>query len=106
MIDLLAAILSGGESVHEIQSKEVEVGLSQVFISLDPIKLELMDWMETKADSILADLKSSSTFSEKSIRYPGEQVLALRQENIERGIPVSLDFWNKLKNEINSRNQA
>jgi 3-dehydro-L-gulonate 2-dehydrogenase len=101
ILDLLAAILSGGQSVHEIQSGVQESGLSQVFIAIDPNKLELMDWMETKADSILEDLKGSATFPGESVRYPGEQVLAIRNENMKKGIPISLDFWNKLKTEIN-----
>ncbi len=100
MIDLLASILSGGNSVHEIQNREEEVALSQVFICLDPIKLELSTWIDEKADLIIKDLKASSSFAGRSVRYPGEQILALRKENMENGVPVSSDFWHQLNHKF------
>ena len=40
LLDLLATILSGGLSTHELSKKEVEYSLSQVFIAIDISKLE------------------------------------------------------------------
>lgn len=96
MLDLLIAVLSGGNSTAEVGKDGVERGLSQVFICLDPIKLNLTDWMESKMDSIITDLKSSSVFENKSVRYPGEQVLQTRDSNLKSGIPINTQLWDQL----------
>jgi len=96
MIDLLVSILSGGNSTMEVGEDGVEKGLSQVFICFDPVKLDLTDWLDTKADAIIEDLKSSLVFKNQSIRYPGEQVLQTRSENLKLGIPISAELWDKL----------
>lgn len=96
MLDLLVTVLSGGNSTMEVGKDGVEKGLSQVFICFDPVKLNLTEWIESKADSILADMKSSSVFENKSVRYPGEQVLEIRDSNLKLGIPIKPELWNKL----------
>jgi 3-dehydro-L-gulonate 2-dehydrogenase len=96
MLDLLVTVLSGGNSTTEVGKDGVEKGLSQVFICFDPAKLNLTDWMESKIDSIIADLKSSSVFENKSVRYPGEQVLQIRESNLNSGIPINTELWDKL----------
>src|SRR5690606_27950141 len=50
MIDLLAALLSGGNSTKDIGRDRMESGLSQVFIVLDPLVLGLEDWFEKQAE--------------------------------------------------------
>jgi 3-dehydro-L-gulonate 2-dehydrogenase len=32
----------------------------------------------------------------KPVRYPGEQTLRVRQENLELGVPVEEDLWKQL----------
>ncbi len=96
MLDLLVSILSGGNATHEVGKDGVEKGLSQVFICLDPLRLGLVDWLEEKADAILDDLKDSAVFENKSIRYPGEQVLQTRIYNLHHGIPIHRNLWDQL----------
>lgn len=96
MIDLLVSILSGGNSTMEVGEDGVEKGLSQVFICFDPVRLDLTDWLGTKADAIIEDLISSSVFGNQSVRYPGEQVLQIRSENLKLGIPVNEELWKQL----------
>jgi 3-dehydro-L-gulonate 2-dehydrogenase len=96
VLDLLASILSGGDSTHEVDKSGVEKGLSQVFLALDPKKLELEEWAETKAESIIQDLKSSQVFEGKEVFYPGENVLRNRQMNLDSGIPVNQEVWNEI----------
>ncbi|UCS92865.1 3-dehydro-L-gulonate 2-dehydrogenase [Echinicola marina] len=97
MLDMLAAILSGGQATHEIGKSGEEYGLSQVFVALEPSILGLGEWMDTKTERIIEDLKQSKTFDkEKKVRHPGEQTLRVRQENLVHGIPVDIDIWNQI----------
>ena len=100
MIDLLAAILSGGKSTKDIGNEKLESGLSQVFISLDPKVLGLEGWFEEKAESILADYLGAEAFAGKSVFYPGQQTLRTRTRNLENGVPVAAKTWEKLVDEL------
>ncbi|UZD24516.1 3-dehydro-L-gulonate 2-dehydrogenase [Algoriphagus halophytocola] len=102
VLDMLAAILSGGDATHEVDKSGDEFGLSQVFLCFDPSKLELNEWMEAKAEEIINDLKSSSVFEGKEVRYPGEGVLRTRRINTEHGIPVDAEIWDKINKELES----
>ncbi len=93
MIDLLSTLLSGGNSSAQVEVSGAETGLSQVFISLDPEKLELLDWMEEKTDLILENLLSSKVFEGKEIRYPGQFTLDTRKANVKNGVLVSKQVW-------------
>lgn len=100
VLDLLASILSGGDSTHEIGQRGDEFGLSQVFLCFDPVKLELQDWITQKADSVLDNLKNSAFFESEAVRFPGEQVVEIRRSNLENGIPIDEITWSKLLKEL------
>jgi 3-dehydro-L-gulonate 2-dehydrogenase len=100
VLDLLAAVLSGGNASFEVGKSGHESAVSQVFLCFDPKKLELTDWMETKADALIEDLKSSITFGHKSVRYPGENTLETRNTNLNNGVPISEKLWLELQNEL------
>ena len=96
MLDLLVSVLSGGNSTHEVDHNGDEYGISQVFLCLDPVKLELMDWMESKIDNVLDNLKNSAVFEGEVVRFPGEKVLEIRTRNLENGTPVAESTWAKI----------
>ncbi|OOG68766.1 3-dehydro-L-gulonate 2-dehydrogenase [Algoriphagus sp. A40] len=100
ILDLLASILSGGDSTHEIGKRGDEFGLSQVFLCFDPDKLELMDWMAEKTESVLENLKNSAVFESEVVRIPGEKVIEIRRSNLENGIPINEIIWKKLLKEL------
>jgi len=80
MLDMMAALLSGGRATHEIPADpEQESGLSQVFIAADVTRLDAVGVTSGTVDAILEDLQ---------MRYPGERTLATRRQNLEQGIPV------------------
>ncbi len=99
MLDMLASLLSGGDAAYQVARSGDEIGLSQVFLCLDPEKLGLNEWMETKADAILDDLKASTVFEGKTVRYPGENTQEIRMRNSEHGIPVGKALWEKILKE-------
>ncbi|MDR7129031.1 3-dehydro-L-gulonate 2-dehydrogenase [Algoriphagus sp. 4150] len=102
ILDLLAAVLSGGNASFEVGKSGNESAVSQVFLCFDPTKLELTDWIETKSDALIEDLKNSATFDRKSIRYPGEHTLETRNKNLKNGVPISQKLWEQLQNELKS----
>jgi 3-dehydro-L-gulonate 2-dehydrogenase len=80
MLDMMAALLSGGRATHEIPPHpEQETGLSQVFIAADIAHLEAPGASSGIVDAILQDLQA---------RYPGERTLETRRQNMEQGVPV------------------
>ncbi len=97
LLDLLAAILSGGLATHQIKNKKAEVGLSQVFIAIDISKLGNSSAIAGIIENIINDYKQSVPAGEKdTITWPGERVLAARKKNLAHGIPVVTGIWQQI----------
>lgn len=97
LLDLLSTILSGGLATHEISKKEVEYGLSQVFIAIDISTLGNHSAITKTVEAILNDYHQSITVEEgKKIVYPGERVLHTRKNNLANGIPVLKKVWDEI----------
>jgi 3-dehydro-L-gulonate 2-dehydrogenase len=94
-LDLVAAMLSGGHATHEIpQEPTRESGISQVFIAIDPAVLGSPKEMDAIAAGVLESLRLAPPLEPgRPVRYPGEQTLHLREENMRLGIPVEPDVW-------------
>jgi len=98
MLDLLATVLSTGDSTKDIGEKPREYGLSQVFITIDLEKTTQADWIKAKVEDILSYVKEAEPIQEgKEIFYPSEQSAKRREENLREGIPVNEAIWNNLK---------
>ncbi|MFZ0282490.1 MAG: 3-dehydro-L-gulonate 2-dehydrogenase [Bacteroidales bacterium] len=98
LLDILAAVLSGGLSTHEISRKETEYSLSQVFIAISLNNLAASGAIENAVQNIINDLKGSVPVEPLTeIRYPGENIVKVREENRKNGIPVNKEVWEKIK---------
>ena len=98
-LDLIAAMLSGGLSTHEIPRDSLkESALSQFFLAIDPTHLAAdLTALNATADAVLANLRAATPADPaKPVRYPGEQTLATREENLRLGVPVEDDLWQQL----------
>jgi 3-dehydro-L-gulonate 2-dehydrogenase len=98
-LDLFAAMLSGGKSTHEISRDPLrETALSQCFLAIDPTHLATdREALDSTADAILANLASVEPIDPaKPARYPGEQTLRTRKENMRLGVPVEESHWQQL----------
>lgn len=93
VLDMLAAVLSGGHAVHQVGQSGDEFGLSQVFLCIDPVKLGLSDQIDSIMDAIIEDLHGSATFDGKVVRYPGENIASIREKNHQYGVPVDEGVW-------------
>jgi 3-dehydro-L-gulonate 2-dehydrogenase len=86
VLDMIAAMLSGGAATHQIPSdSERETGVSQVFVAFTAFDSKM-------ADGIVQSLGE--------VRYPGQQVLLIRAENLELGVPVDETVWREIMQTI------
>jgi 3-dehydro-L-gulonate 2-dehydrogenase len=97
LLDILAAILSGGLATHQITAQQTENNLSQVFVAIDIAKLGNSSSITHAVESIIADYKRSLPQDDDSkITWPGERVLATRAKNNLNGIPVLQTVWQQI----------
>ncbi len=98
VFDMVAAMLSGGLATHQIPMDPVrETGLSQVFLAIDPKTFATQELLAVIADNIIASVvQSTPADPDKPVRYPGEQTLQVREENMRLGVPVDPEIWDKI----------
>ena len=96
LLDVLATVLSGGLSVHQISQQDSEINVSQVFIAIDMTRLHNFSTIDQIVKNIIADYHASSDGIEQVV-FPGERVMALRKENKKNGIPVLGNIWGEIK---------
>ncbi len=98
VLDMLAAMLSGGHATHEIPLDPLrESGISQIFLAVDPNSIANAQEINQIADGILQSLRDATPIDPaRPIRYPGEQTLQLREENMRLGVPVDPEIWRQI----------
>jgi 3-dehydro-L-gulonate 2-dehydrogenase len=93
VLDMIAAMLSGGRATHELPSDpEQETGVSQVFFALDCSSLSAPGEAARIVESILASLQMSSGSGER-VRYPGQRTMETRRRSMQEGIDVDPAVW-------------
>lgn len=96
-LDLVAAAISGGRTTRMVGELSAETGLSQVFFAIDLDSFPDKDSIMGNIDDTLRDLKLSAPIREEgSVRFPGENMMKVRKENMELGIPVDEIIWNDI----------
>jgi 3-dehydro-L-gulonate 2-dehydrogenase len=95
MLDLFAAVLSGGLATCDIEREALkESGVSQVFLAVAPGGFG-MDF--AAAERVVASLHAAVRVDEDvPVRYPGEQTLAVRRQNMAEGVPVDEAIWERI----------
>lgn len=97
MLDLMATVVSGGDSTATIARRPHETHVSQVFIGVDATSLSGESFMRQTVDQVISHLKDSATADEAvKVRYPGEGMLATRRENLMNGIKVDEELWQQV----------
>jgi len=94
LLDLLASVLSQGQSTAQITRSEKESAVSQVFICIKP-----QDNNHTKQviEEIIAYTKTSKPEHEgASISYPGENSLKTRAKSLKDGVWIDEKIWKKV----------
>ena len=98
VLDAIAAMLSGGMATHQFSADPLmEVGQSQVFLVIDPSQMAAATELNHIADGVIESLAHATPIDPaKPVRYPGEQTLKLREENMRLGVPVDPEIWQQL----------
>jgi 3-dehydro-L-gulonate 2-dehydrogenase len=94
VLDLLATVLSQGQSTGTVTKNGSESGVSQVFIAIKPIGIKT----DALIEDILTYTKSSRVEKGKEILYPGENTLRTREKSLKEGVWVDEKIWEKVKN--------
>ena len=97
VLDLLATIISGGDSTATIRRRQNETNVSQVFIAIDARSLAGAQILEETVEQILRDYVDVPAVDGGEIRYPGQGMLATRRENLANGIPVDEELWQEVR---------
>jgi 3-dehydro-L-gulonate 2-dehydrogenase len=102
LLDSIAAITALGAATHQIpRDPTLESGLSQIFIALNPAALAEDNPDQPSSDQIASAIVESIQAAQaanpaQSVRYPGEQTLRIREENLRLGIPVTDSLWQQI----------
>ena len=97
VLDLLATIISGGDSTAVIRQREGESNVSQVFIAIDAQSLAGEQILEETVEQILSDYCDVPALEGAEIRYPGQGMLATRRDNLANGISVDEELWREIQ---------
>ncbi len=94
MLDLLATVLSQGQSTGTVTKNGSESGVSQIFIAIKPIGIKT----DALIEDIIAYTKSSRPEKEGgAIYYPGENTLLTREKSLKEGVWVDEAIWEKVQ---------
>jgi 3-dehydro-L-gulonate 2-dehydrogenase len=95
VLDMVAAMMSLGRSTHELSYDPLfEAGISQMFVVINPEAFGPSQRTAEIADEIIDSLHACTPANEgNKVRYPGEQVLQIRAENLRLGLPVEPAVW-------------
>ncbi len=97
VLDLLAAMLAGGQATHEIEADPLkEVGVSQVFLAVSPEAVGTQAEMERTVAGCVDALHAAQPVTTGVLpRYPGENTLRVREESVRLGVGVDEAVWAK-----------
>lgn len=99
VLDMLATLLSAGDSTCKISQREQETGISQIFICIDPERFNDKNIQEKLLREIIDYTHNVEPMRPNDkIYYPGERSSITREKNLKDGIPVSEGIWNTVIN--------
>jgi len=97
VLDMLATILSAGNSTYKLGLDSYETGVSQVFMCIHQKTFNDTNLQENLLNEIINFTHDTTpTESGQSTYYPGERTLKTRLKNLETGIAVDTGIWNEV----------
>ena len=95
VLDLLAAMLSGGNATYQIERDPLaEVGLSQVFLAVNPEAVASLAEMRAVTEGCIEALHAAEPVEPgRPPRYPGEGTARVRAESLRLGVGVEEAVW-------------
>jgi 3-dehydro-L-gulonate 2-dehydrogenase len=98
VLDMIAAVMALGQATHQLAPDPLlEVGISQIFLTMNPQALGSTARADQIADEIVDSLHNARPVAVgERVRYPGEQTLRVRAENEKLGLPVEPAVWEQI----------
>jgi 3-dehydro-L-gulonate 2-dehydrogenase len=97
ILDMLATVLSAGDSTYKIGQREYETGISQVYLCIYPEIFNDRNLREKLLNEIIGYTHDVEPMHPGDKTYfPGERTLQTRTKNLKEGIPVSEEIWGKV----------
>lgn len=97
MIDMLATILSAGESTYKIGRKPFEYGVSQVFICINPDRFGDREAQQKAIDEIINyTLNVEPMHPGQQVYFPGQRTMETREKHLKNGISINEEVWKKV----------
>lgn len=97
VLDMLATILSAGNSTYKISSKEIETAISQVFICIYPEVFSDSQLQQKLIEEIIRYTHDVEPMTpEDKIYYPGERSAKTKAKNLKEGILVDESIWKQI----------
>ena len=94
VLDLAAAIISGGNTTEKIGKLNSETNLSQVFIAVDIDRHMSSEQRESLEEETLSYRKDMNELA----RYPGQRSHDDRMRHLEKGVDVPEELWREIQN--------
>ncbi len=93
-LDLIGAALAGGRTSRMVGELPAETELSQVFVAISLDKLGNPEELKKNIRETLEDMKTSAPVNpERPVYYPGENMMRVRKESMEKGVLVDEGIW-------------
>ena len=97
VLDMLATLLSAGNSTYKIGLKNNETALSQVFLVIDPGVFSDSQLQENLLNEIIQFTHDVSPMNEgDKTFYPGERTLITREKNLKEGMLINTKIWDQV----------
>lgn len=104
-LDVVASLLSTGKSTFDLDDDNAFncTGCSQIFLAINPGIFSTEEENNELLNKIKDRLHSVYSIDPKSkVRYPGEGLDQRQKSNLEKGIEVDDDYYNKVKSYIDN----
>ncbi len=97
VLDIMAAVISGGQATHQIGKQKSEYAVSQVYIAINAAGMMGQTVLNETVEAIINDFHTAIPLDKnEKVRYPGEGMLRTRQESLEKGVLVDETQWQTL----------
>ena len=97
VLDMLASILSAGNSTCKIASKKIETAISQIYICIYPKVFNDIGIQQNIIEEIIAFTHDVEPInSDDNIYYPGQRSGQTRMKNLEEGIFINDNIWSQV----------
>jgi 3-dehydro-L-gulonate 2-dehydrogenase len=95
-LDLVAALLSGGQTTTQIVRHGNEVGVSQVYLAFDLSRIGDSETIAETMQDTLTELVSGEMLPGEQVTWPGQRSAGQRRDAERDGVPVEREFWEQV----------